>query len=478
MCPKPSSLVRFKSNISAVDHIDARTTFSLDDTLQSKKSRNGCRECKRRRVKCDETYPVCQHCQRRGSICMQKPQSSKWQYESNLLVAYALADPLHSISHANKHFRWWLDNTSQMLSVEIEPHSNPFALPILQHAATSKALVHACQSVSIAHEHHFDPSWLPICLQERQHALELVHEELRTQKVPLITSFLTVFILGISSSWVYDSRDNFGKEHFVGARAILDLALADRKTRSDPLLKLILGYYLWWDMSCAFLVHSDELRPLNTPELYSFLQEIQSQEGSHPFIGHCAEVLYLLGVLGRYARKALDSKVYDPILEDTMEQEFLQWEPVGDDPANLSIAHGYRRHGLIIICRIRGWRLRDWSCDHDEMNGDFDLMENEQTARSHALEMIDDLLKTNPTVPCVNLQSIPLLTAGSELRAEDSALRDELRNRFRIIFSRNRVFTVLWALQLLEYVWRVNDTGHKTSYLEIMTQEGWQITLV
>jgi hypothetical protein len=37
--------------------------------LNHRKSRAGCRRCKQRRVKCDETHPVCRHCERHGVPC-------------------------------------------------------------------------------------------------------------------------------------------------------------------------------------------------------------------------------------------------------------------------------------------------------------------------------------------------------------------------------------------------------------------------
>jgi hypothetical protein len=37
--------------------------------LNHRKSRNGCKTCKRRRVKCDEVHPICSSCKRHGVLC-------------------------------------------------------------------------------------------------------------------------------------------------------------------------------------------------------------------------------------------------------------------------------------------------------------------------------------------------------------------------------------------------------------------------
>lgn len=57
-------------------------------------SRFGCRNCKLRRVKCDESFPVCLKCQRRGSICIPSaPPPSMWHTEMPWTMTKSLSDP-------------------------------------------------------------------------------------------------------------------------------------------------------------------------------------------------------------------------------------------------------------------------------------------------------------------------------------------------------------------------------------------------
>lgn len=62
----------------------ATITFSPDQAQQATaspkkhtKSRFGCKECKLRRVKCDQTHPVCIRCQRRGSVCFSETDPTR-----------------------------------------------------------------------------------------------------------------------------------------------------------------------------------------------------------------------------------------------------------------------------------------------------------------------------------------------------------------------------------------------------------------
>jgi Fungal Zn(2)-Cys(6) binuclear cluster domain/Fungal specific transcription factor domain len=60
--------------------------------LNHRKSRNGCRRCKFRRVKCDEKYPTCSNCIRHQVVCeyaIQPSNSSSTSGRSGLDVLYA-----------------------------------------------------------------------------------------------------------------------------------------------------------------------------------------------------------------------------------------------------------------------------------------------------------------------------------------------------------------------------------------------------
>jgi len=46
---------------------------------KKKKSRDGCQTCKNKRLKCDETKPLCRQCQKRGVQCEGYKKEYKWR---------------------------------------------------------------------------------------------------------------------------------------------------------------------------------------------------------------------------------------------------------------------------------------------------------------------------------------------------------------------------------------------------------------
>src|ERR1700761_3072254 len=63
--------------------------------LSHKKSKNGCRRCKARRVKCDELHPTCSNCHRHSVRC---------EYTNKFFIEHTsnAALPLNQLKDANK----------------------------------------------------------------------------------------------------------------------------------------------------------------------------------------------------------------------------------------------------------------------------------------------------------------------------------------------------------------------------------------
>ncbi|KAF5628856.1 C6 zinc finger domain protein [Fusarium sp. NRRL 52700] len=104
----------------------------------------------------------------------------------------------------------------------------------------------------------FSRDSLAVCLRERGSAIRLLREDLRNSGAISSVSVLTVFLLGMSASWIKPRPDSWGKERMDGARALMKLILVDKKARQDSTTQLLAGWYLWWDMTCAFLVNTCE----------------------------------------------------------------------------------------------------------------------------------------------------------------------------------------------------------------------------
>ncbi|ESK84140.1 c6 transcription [Moniliophthora roreri MCA 2997] len=72
------------------------TAFKLEGVIRfHTKSRSGCLTCRKRRIKCDETKPVCKKCYRRNLECVQRPKNEHNQerQQQEIVVRKPLTAP-------------------------------------------------------------------------------------------------------------------------------------------------------------------------------------------------------------------------------------------------------------------------------------------------------------------------------------------------------------------------------------------------
>ncbi|KAE8423344.1 fungal-specific transcription factor domain-containing protein [Aspergillus pseudocaelatus] len=426
------------------------------------KSKLGCRECKARRVKCDETFPVCLRCVRRGLVCSSTPRLSQWQIETRWYSS-------HVDTIVNRRLlQYWLERVCQILV--IDPEDNPFSFPVLEYIQESPALVHIIQSVSARHEQYFSAEVARIALEERGKALVSFRKELGTGQTRPLLSMLTALLLALSHGADRDMTD-FGKWHLFAARTLINKMLEDTSHPWDmnPLFRLCLGMYLYWDMGCSYLVHPDEQEDLDTPGLSLAVQHIGHWH--HPMYGFCTDLIFILGNLGRYCRQLLYSGCRSFAREALLEEQLYLWSAPSTEPTLTLLYESLRKHGLILLYRTCGW-------NDAFINPCLEEIGLEPLVHRYALETIDHLLQIPASSNYLNFQSIPLLTAGSELKREDNKLRDDVRHRLRALYSVNRLPVNIHALELLEEIWAVRDIGNdKSSWIHHMLRRGWLLVL-
>lgn len=394
----------------------------------------------------------------------------------------------------------------------IDPDINPMSFPVLEHIGQSPGLIHAIQSVSAAHQHFFDQSKLARCLEERDLAIRLVQREIAHPPQDVFPVFMTVLVLGLSTAWIEGPTTDFGLQHLRGARALIDILLADPNASQErpSQFGFMIGAYLYWEMSCAFLVPSSEQLPEHTPEILLAVLDIGSQY--HPIGGYCTEMFYFLGTVGRYCRFVHDTGIRDHDLEAHLESQLLDWKPPCESPTLIAMCEAFRSHGLInlaAICKrgagstaaVMNLSAIDNTPDsssfeyppppsspndpsspdteyHDNQNLEHQDQESlDKTIRERAARVIRTLCEIPETDACTNLQAIPLLTAGSELTLAEQEERELVQQRFQAIYSLNHLRANLVAVQLLRELWELRDSGLTVSWLELMLDKGWSIML-
>lgn len=442
----------------------------LDHPNRRRKSRFGCQECKKRHLKCDETFPVCLRCKRAGVTCRSVFRSVQWQLE-----VPAIERQLSNITSAvdRRLLQYWLEKASQVMV--IDPNNNPFSFGILKYFETSPSLIHTVQALSLAHENFFTSLSLEEILQEKDHALRLVQEELRASQHPAHGSLLTVLFLGLCSAWVYRKPDGeFGKEHLHGARAILDILLNEPGSEDDPFVQQAVATYLGWDQATAFILDSNDQLPLESEGLLRCVAKMRNQY--NPTIGYTIEVMYLLGNVGRYCRAILDGAPRDIGSEIYYEEQLLQFQTVDTD-LPYHVNNAYRRHGLIMLYRaIQSSITSDFLHSPTDWIDCSDFPSNE-IIRYHAKQVLADVEKLPEASYYHSFLSLPLFTAASELTKDDSNDRQGVRRRFQKLFSLTRLPVNLCAIEFLEELWTLYDNGYQEFWLTYLLEKSWVFIL-
>ncbi|KAF5255680.1 hypothetical protein FOXYS1_13895 [Fusarium oxysporum] len=374
----------------------------------------------------------------------------------------------------------WVEQASQMLCVD--RNNNPLSLPLLPYLASSPSLLHAIQSISAGHEVFFSSKALAVCLQERGHAIRFLREDLQNSGTISPLSVLTVFLLGVSSSWIEPQPASWGKEHLDGARALMKFILIDKKARQDSITQLLSGWYLWWDMTCAFL--DDTGDSTDQCILQNILSLEQDHRSFHPIVGFSFELYAIVADIGRYCKRVYEHGLVDSTFDDKeVEQRLLAWSSNRGEKHIQNLSNAYRNHGLLMLYQTRcPTRLQfedpvplSPSIADGEPNSDKRQKESPSNNLSLALEAIENLLEIPLTEPCANFQSLPLLSAAAELASQDDDWRSKVISQFNMLYSMNRVPVQIWSIQLLQEIWFLKDSGVSVSWLELSLAKGWKL---
>ncbi|KAH6873425.1 fungal-specific transcription factor domain-containing protein [Thelonectria olida] len=475
--------IRFAPVQSSENKVVARVDLSPPLLCQNKprakdKGRSGCLECKAKRVKCDETFPICRRCQRHDRVCHALPRLGQWRTELPWIMADAATSTWNQrlearqAPFANRKFlKMWFERTSRIMV--LDDTSNPFSFALIDYVTVSSSLAHVLQSISAGHEHFFRQPKLYQSLEERGMAMMALRNELNLRGKPLISMVLTTYFLGISSTYLDGSIQDFGKEHLCACRRMVESFLLDSTVGHDPMVNHIVDAFVYWEMTCSVLIDASEHPDFETSFIRQWILRTGGEQ--HPLTGSCTYLFHLLSNMGKYCRAVVDTGERDRSLERYYERELLDCKSPQEDPLWRVTADAYRNHGLMLLHRVCA---DDYSFSLSAESGDVQSQTDIEAAiRVRAIETLDCLFKVPATSNFLNIQAVPLLTAGSELTKDDQELREEVILRFRAVFSYQRLPANLSAIELLEELWELRDAGIVLSWIELMLQKNWRLRL-
>lgn len=392
---------------------------------------------------------------------MPRARPSLWHVDTPFLWSGALVG---KPALNRRLLQYWLENASHTMT--LDSNNNPMSFPIIEQLFQSEPLLHALQSVSAAYELFYNPSSIHESLIERSKALQTMRQELQAQIIRPQT-FLAVYILGVSSPWIDYTPFSFGQEHLLAARNILDQLLRQQDFVDHPHRPFIIGTFIWWDMSCSLLVSPAEQRPLDTPELSAAIASLHGKYCA--MITHAIKLYYEIGRLGRYCRRLCEDQTEkDVSLEDEIELRLLTWEHSNEAEPFRILNETFRLHGFVLLYRLCKRGLKP--------GADADI-ESENYIRQCSLSILQNISEIKRDSYVFKFVHIPLLSAAAELTAEDKPLRERVIDWCTVIYSTIRSPTINFAVELLENHWEAKDSGCCGTWLDLMIEKGWRLSL-
>ncbi|RGP61070.1 sterol regulatory element-binding protein ecm22 [Fusarium sporotrichioides] len=430
------------------------------------KSRSGCEQCKRRKVKCDEKRPICTRCLLRKETCTGNFSYDIWQIERPWISHERAASTPSALE--NKNLRHWYDSACLSMAI-FYPPANPLSHALSGWLRHSKALRHTLESVSEAHQNYFLPEKLSSALQTRGLAISSLQKEIdrlqsshtKQQKL-LRTTILSSLILFVSSAWLDPSGNDVGIMFLSGISATIG-SLAD-SAPTDPFAFYLLGLYLYLEAFSSFLLPSEHAHP-STNAVLAAIQKPPFDSLVHPVTGVSSTLCPLISDAGRYFRWVLDSKFTCTSTFIDLEKRLCEWTPPATDPQQdkvLQLAEGYRSIGLIMLYQANAAQG--------------------QGTNSLLMEMVLQVMETIRSIPnedpLLNWVGPLLVITGPEL---PSAFREERRlveTTFERLARWTRIQTYNHGLALVREVWKLKDLGIEVSWLEVMLEQGRSLAIL
>jgi hypothetical protein len=434
------------------------------------KSRSGCEQCKRRKVKCDERRPICTRCLLRKETCTGNFSHDIWQIERPWVFNERAPSAPSALENAT--LRHWYDSACLSMAI-FYPPTNPLSYALSGWLRHSKALRHTLESVSEAHQHYFQPDKLPSALQTRGLAISSLQKEIdrlqasqTKQQTLLRTTILSSLILFVSSAWLDPLGNDVGIMFISGISNIIE-SLAD-SAPTDPFAFYLFGLYLYCEAFTSFLVPTGDSYG-STASVVIAIQRPPFDSLTHPVTGVSSTLCPLISEAGRYFRSVLDSKSVCMSTFSDIEARLYGWTPpdtICHQELLLQLAEGYRKIGLIMLYQANATQV-------------------EGTTTATDLPLIDMVLEAMRILRCIPdghplLNWVgPLLTiAGPELPSSFVEERVLVETTFQRLTRWTRVQTYNRGLELVREIWKLRDMGVKASWLQVMLHQGISLAVL
>ncbi|KAH7347177.1 fungal-specific transcription factor domain-containing protein [Plectosphaerella cucumerina] len=437
---------------------------------KSAKSRAGCEQCKKRKLKCDRRQPTCSRCLARRETCTGNVACDQWQIERPWAI-HNRAPPVPSALE-NDTLRYWYDKACLNMAM-FHPPVNPLSYDLSAWLRRSNALRHTLESIAEAHRQGFAPGQLVGALQARELAIVSLHGELdRVRATPsprreplLRVMLLSSLLLCISSSWLDSANKDFGLGFLVGSNSLVELLTqAHPPDPPDPLAFYDIGLFFYWHAFSSYLTSPSQAVHI-APSALQALRRPPFDAAVHPVTGISTSLCPLIAEAGQYYRRVVDTGILDREHVRSLEDELRVWTPPDACPRHsqlLQLAEGHRSLALIMLMQAA-------------------TAAGEDVDRSVLVEHVTRAVAVVSHIPdhdpLLNWVGPVLVIAGSELDAHHIEERLVVERVAMRLAGWTRVPTHLRSLTLVQDVWRLRDSGSPCTWLELMVAQDVALAL-
>jgi hypothetical protein len=157
----------------------------------------------------------------------------------------------------------------------------------------------------------------------------------------------------------------------------------------------------------------------------------------------------------------------------TFEAELNSYTSAEENPFAYLLAEAFRNHGLLMLYRLCGRTV------HIALEVETGSEEDASKCpiRAMALRTLEMLFIIPINSPYINLHTLPLLSAGAELKGTDTELRERVVEQLQVIYSTNRIPPTLWVIELLQELWNLHDSGVEMTWLDLMLVKQWRLRI-
>lgn len=399
-----------------------------------------------------------------------------------------------------------------------DSEKNPFRTAIEVLWQKSRLIYYAIQSNAAAHLSNQISGMQVTASRMREKAHAAFLEELLNASNTQSTGdqlLLATLLLGVSASW-HDNSD-LGLSYLSIARSLMRLRIVNQGSEPHQPPNRNFGFFvealIYWEMVAAF-VSGEGLRSALalTADMSTFpwVGPLATTVIPHPWTGIAPRAMLLFAEVGRLVQEHAISVGKSEVISNLvasatkLEEDLLSvYIPTEDEIADVHddltskndfivLAEATQCAALLQIYRVfpdvLQWRLSAGNFEAFPHMGIIEADSPSNRSESWLIDLAIRVLNLLASVPahsgirCVQL--LPLATAAFELRPTNSYGHVEIA-RFREFSMRRLQFLagrlpskpILRIAQLLKEVWRRNDLGDDTFWLNVMIDKNWETFL-